>query len=373
MAVRNRSRASPRSGPQPRDILGVPTLPPASVTAAATRVRDLIGRVHAAMAPPPVRILEGIFGMLDHRVLVEICRLGVPDALTGPTSLEVLASEIECDPVRLERLLRFAATRGWLRIDRRGRVRPTGVTTFLRADHPGGWRAWVDFAGGDDVVAAVARLGTGGEDPFASANGAPFFEWMAAHPDRSSAFDGAMAAGARMHALTLHAAIDWSEVTHVCDVGGGTGALMAALLDLEPHVTGTVLDVPTVASRAVDHPRLTVVGGDAFDAVPEGFDLYLFVNVIHDWSDEDATRLLAATAQAARPDTRVIVVDSDRPTTPRPDMGTSADVLMAALTRGGCERDAPAVGRLATAAGLRYDRTIPLASGDLAHELGTDR
>jgi SAM-dependent methyltransferase len=248
-------------------------------------------------------------------------------------------------------------------------VRATRVTAFLRADHPGGWRAWVEFAGGDEVVAAVAHLGLEDVDPFAAANGRPFFEWMAEHGDRWSVFDDAMAAGARMHALTLHAALDWDDVTKVCDVGGGTGRLLAALLDLEPRLVGTVLDLPAVVARAVDHPRLTAVAGDAFVSVPSGFDVYLLVNVIHDWGDADAVRILTSTASALGDGGEVVVVDNDRPPVPRRDLATSADVLMAALTPGGRERDAGAMGRLAEQAGLRLAGSATLASGDLAHRL----
>jgi SAM-dependent methyltransferase len=362
-----------RPTPTPSAVLGVPTIPPAAATRGLTRVRGAVGRLHASMAPPPVRILEGALAMLDHRVLVELCRLGVPDALARPMSIEALAATLAVDAARLERLVRFAATRGWVRIDRRGRVRPTKVTAFLRAEHPGGWRAWVDFAGGDEVVAAVARLGLGDADPFADANGRPFFEWMADHPDRWTVFDDAMAAGARMHALTLHAALDWDGVERVCDVGGGTGQLLAALLDLEPQLSGSVLDLPAVVRRAVEHPRLTTVAGDAFVAVPSGFDLYLLVNVVHDWGDDDAVRLLATAAGGAGEGGRVVIVDNDRPRVPRPDLATSADVLMAALTPGGRERDAAAIGRLAHRAGLRLLTSTPLASGDLAHRLVVER
>lgn len=121
-----------------------------------------------------------------------------------------LAAAVGADPGTLELLVRYGATRGWLRLDRRGRVRPTAVTAFQRREHPGGWRAWADFAGGDEVGRAVARLSAAsGADPFAAANGAPFFEWMAAHPERAAAFDAAMAAGGRMHALALAGALRW--------------------------------------------------------------------------------------------------------------------------------------------------------------------
>ena len=354
-----------------REILGVPFLPPGGVTVRANGVRAVLRRIHAAMAPPPVRILEGLFGMLDHRVLVALCDAGVPDALTGPTQVVALADRVGVDATMLERLLRFAARRGWVHMDRRGRVRPTRVTRFLRQDHPGGWRAWVDFAGGDEVVAAVGAVSARGDirDAFAEANGAPFFEWMTAHPDRWSTFDRAMAAGGRMHALALASALSWSDTESVCDVGGGTGELLATLLDLVPGARGTVFDLPEVVGRAVNHPRLNVMGGDAFVSVPEGFDTYLLVNVLHDWNDEDAARILGRVAAAAPRRSRVVVVDADRPTVPNDDVAVSADVLMAALTAGGKERDTAAFTQLGRVVGLEHERSLRLASGDLAHVL----
>jgi hypothetical protein len=356
-------------------VLGVPALPPARVVAAGNRLRSTVTGLAARMAPPPVRILEGVFGLLDHRVLVALCAAGVPEALAGPTTPGALAERLGVDPSRLARLLRFAATRGWVRLDRRGRVRPTAVTAFLRRDHPGGWRAWVDFAGGDEVVAAVGRLSAAAEpaDGFAAAHGTPFFAWMAAHPDRWATFDRAMAAGGRMHALTLAAALDWSGTRRVCDVGGGTGDLLAALLDLLPQVSGTVFDLPDVVDRAVAHDRLAAVGGDAFTAVPPRHDTYLLVNVLHDWGDDDATRLLRRIAAAAGAGGRVVVVDAAHTTVPRDTLTVGPDVLMAALTPGGRERNDEELGVLARAAGLRLVRSHRLASGDRAHEMRADR
>jgi hypothetical protein len=357
------------------DLLGVPFVPPAAISATSNRLRGRLGRTARGMAPPPVQILEGLFGLLDHRVLVALCRAGVAEALTGPTTPADLARDLGADPARLERLLRFGATRGWVRIDRRGRVRPTKVTPFLRHDHPGGWRAWVEFAGSDEVVAAVAGLDAAAPatDAFAAANGAPFFDYMAAHPERGAVFDRAMAAGGRMHALVLDKALGWSKSRRVCDVGGGTGDLLVALLDLEPHLEGTVLDLPSVVARAQVHPRLAAVGGDAFAAVPAGFDTYLLVNVLHDWSDDDARRILTRVAEAAGPEARILVVDARVTTVPTADMAVATDVLMAALTDGGQERDTAAFSALGAACGLRRKRTVGLASGDVVHEFVRSR
>jgi hypothetical protein len=285
----------------PREVLGVPTLPPGNVARLGNRLRAGLARAHRAAAPPPARLLEAALGGLELAALATLCRLEVPDRLTGPVPVHRLADELGLDAARLERLVRYAATRGWVRLDRRGRVRPTRSTAFLRRDHPGGWRAWIEFTAGAEVTAALASLDAGlraDGDAFAAANGQPFFAWMQQHPDRHATFDGAMAAGGRMHGLLLARTLDWSASTRVCDVGGGDGTLLGVLLAQHPHLEGVLLDLPEVVERAAERPRLTAVGGDAFTAVPEGCDAYLFVNVLHDWDDEAAVTLLRRAAEA---------------------------------------------------------------------------
>jgi hypothetical protein len=363
----------------PRDVLGVATLPPGAVARLGNRLRAGIARVHRAAAPPPGRLLEAALGGLDLAALATLCRLELPDRLTGPVAVERLADELGLDPARLERLLRYAATRGWVRLDRRGRVRATRATTFLRRDHPGGWRAWIEFAAGAEVWAALGSLDEGlrvAGDAFAAANGQPFFAWMQDHPDRHATFDGAMAAGARMHGLLLARALDWSASSQVCDVGGGDGTLLGVLVAQHPHLEGVLLDLPEVVARAAPREHVTAVAGDAFAAVPEACDTYLFVNVIHDWDDEAAVTLLRRAAEAlpgsdAGGDAqgRVIVVESEAHARPRDDVAVRADLLMLALTPGGRERTIDEVAALAERAGLRRRRTQLLASGDVAHVL----
>jgi hypothetical protein len=363
--------ADDRPAMTPATVVGVRAIPPPAASVAVNRIRARLRNVRQRMAPPPVRILESVLSMLEHRALVALCEAGVPDALTGPTTVPDLAARLAVDPGMLARLVHLGSTRGWVRLDRRGRLHPTTVTAFLRTDHPGGWRAWVDLAGGDDVVGAVARLSAGRSetDPFTAANGRAFFDWLAAHADRSDTFDRAMGAGARLHGLALDAALDWDGVGSVCDVGGGRGDLLAVLLERRTGLDGTVLDLPSVVAGAVVHERLRAVAGDAFEAVPGGFDLYLLVNVVHDWGDDQVVRLLRTVAAAMDRRGRLVVVESDGADWATNDLALYADLFMATLTGGGRERSADEIAGLAAAAWLRLDRTIRLASADLAHVL----
>src|SRR5256885_11823464 len=108
----------------PREVVGVPALPPGRVAVWANRLRQSVGRMHRAMVPPPVQILEGLFGLLDYGGLVALADLGVPDALVGWTAIDDLARRLKVRAEPLEVLLRYGAARGWLRMDRRGPVGP---------------------------------------------------------------------------------------------------------------------------------------------------------------------------------------------------------------------------------------------------------
>jgi hypothetical protein len=357
-----------------RDVLGVPRLPPAWLAGAVIRLRARMARILRAGDPPPVRILEGLQGVLDTAALAALCRLGVPERLSRRMDIDGLAEDLGVERERLGRLIRYAAARGWVGLDRHGQVVPKPVITFLRADHPGGWRAWVEFMSGEEVLAAISQLDVGmheGGDPFAAAVGAPFFDWMEQHPDRHATFDAAMAAGGRLHGLVLARSLDWSTSQSVCDIGGGTGTLLATLLAAHPHLGGVLLELPEVAERTPTRQRMTVVGGDAFAEVPAGCDTYLLVNVLHDWSDDDATRLLGtvSAAMTSGASSRAVIVEGRTDPRARDEFTARTDLLMLALTAGGRERTSTEFAELGAAVGLRLERTVHLPSSAVAHIL----
>src|SRR5687768_12562552 len=94
---------------RPADVIGVPMMPPGGAAVAGTRVRGALGRLYRGMAPAPVRVLEGLWGLLDHAALVALCELGVPEALdraSGGATATELAGHVGADPDALDRLLR---------------------------------------------------------------------------------------------------------------------------------------------------------------------------------------------------------------------------------------------------------------------------
>lgn len=111
--------------------------------------------------------------------------------------------------------------------------------------------------------------------------------------------------------------VDWTRFTTLVDVGGGHGTLLAAILGAHPELRGQLLDLaPTAAEAARTFAahglgeRAQAVAGSFFEPLPAGADAYLLFDILHDWDDEHAHRILARCAGAMRPDSRLLVIEA---------------------------------------------------------------
>jgi O-methyltransferase/methyltransferase family protein len=130
--------------------------------------------------------------------------------------------------------------------------------------------------------------------------GAPsLFEGVYADPQGLEVFLAGMS-GVQLGAFhALVRAVDFSDHSTFCDVGGADGTLAAILATAQPHLTGAVFDLPPVVpiaesklSRAAVADRVTAVAGDFFtDELPPA-DVYIMGNVLHDWDEQQKQALI---------------------------------------------------------------------------------
>jgi len=359
-----------------RSALGlpVPVVPPAGVTRAVTVARDAIDRVHDRMTAPFQVVLERMFGLIDNKALFIAVELGLPDRLAdGSQSATELASATGVQADALDRMLRYLVSRGVFRVDRGGRYANNPVADCLRADHPWSWRSWVVFFGSPWNWEIWKNLdvrvrGEGGA--VAAAHGSDFFTYVNERdPEAGAAFNEAMASGSRMQALLFAEHYDFTGVRSVCDVGGGSGSVLAHILTTVPSASGTLLELPALADEAARMfaaagvgDRAEFVAGDFFESVPAGCDLYLLFSVIHDWADEECVRILRTVAEAMTPGSRLAVVEPHIERGPASNFAKASDMLMLALTAGGRERSLQEFSALWQRAGLTERRRIVLPS-----------
>ena len=365
-----------------RAVLGAPIVPPGRITNLANALRRSLAGAHRRSAPPPLQILEALFGQFDAPVLGALVDIGVPDELTSPRSVRDLAAATGTDPDQLERVLRYAAARGFVTITKTGEVGPNGVTRALRSDSVAPWHAWVQFISATWFSDAWRHLADGlrspGESAFEHAHGHDFFTYITSvDPSAGAIFGEAMAAGATLQAIGLAKKLDWAGVTSVCDIGGGTGAALEVIQRYHPQLDVTLFDLAEVTSRARLGPRDTSPGrrriesGNFFDIIPHDHDRYLLLAIIHDWDDDHAHAILSNVRAALPEHGRAIVVENMAPGRPRDDFTVASDLLMFVLAAGR-ERTDPEYRDLFAAAQLTVRKQHLLPTGATAYELTTE-
>jgi demethylspheroidene O-methyltransferase len=136
-------------------------------------------------------------------------------------------------------------------------------------------------------------------------------------PDRTRTYTALMAASQPMVAEEVLAAYDFRRHRCLLDVGGGSGAFLAAVAAEAPALRVVLFDLPAVAAegrarfaRLGIADRATAVGGDfASDALPQGADLVSLVRVLHDHDDDVVMALLRRIRAALPPGGRLLIAE----------------------------------------------------------------
>jgi 2,7-dihydroxy-5-methyl-1-naphthoate 7-O-methyltransferase len=286
----------------------------------------------------------------------------------GTTGIAALAAAVGADAESLQRVLRHLVGEGVFEEPESGRFalnEPARAlldpSTHLGFD--------LDGIGGRMTHAWSSLLNAvkTGAPAYHEVFGRPFWEDLQAHPDLAASFDALM--GPSGHGAPdpeVLTAGHWDGVRHVVDVGGGTGALLAAILRARPSVTGTLVDLPSTVARSAETfaaagvtDRVTTAAQSFFDPLPAGADLYVLKNVLADWPDREAGALLRRCADAARPSGRVVILGG---VSPDSDEGPPPELLMLVLV-GGRHRSLSELRTIAAAAGLTIQSTGRQPSG----------
>lgn len=118
-------------------------------------------------------------------------------------------------------------------------------------------------------------------------------------------------------AHALLAQFDFSGRHRLLDIGGGSGSFLQVILSAQPHLHGTLFELPDVAAlarvRFASSPlrdRLTILDGDALaEDLPTDADTILVANLIHLLAPSHTVRLLRQVRTVAQPTTQLLLLD----------------------------------------------------------------
>lgn len=324
------------------------------------------GQPASAALPPPAVILNMVYGLFRAQLLYVAAELRIADHLAGgPKPVEELARLTGAHAPALRRVLRALAGEGVFAEDGQGRFGLTPAAELLRGDGvPRSLRAMARFYGSSAVWQAWGGLLEAvrtGRTAFEAVHGTALFPYLAEHPADAAVFNDFMTSLPLDDALAAYA---FAEAGCVVDVGGGHGSSLIAVLRTTPDLRGVLLDLPAVAEGARGRlaeaglsGRCEVVGGDFFVAVPPGGDVYLLSNILHDWDDVQAARILRRCREAMADSARLVVVEAVVPAGNTPHPARLIDIQML-VTLGGVQRTEAEFRALLTDGGFRLTRVI---------------
>lgn len=300
-------------------------------------------------------------------------RLGIADVLatSSPQEGAALARAVGADTTALTRLLRTLVSLGILAQPHPHTYALTSLGAVLRSDHPDSMRDLLIAVTDMPHVQAWGKLHesvSSGQPSVPALFGMPIFAYYAAHPDERASFSRAMGNLSGLAAQGTVHHYDFSHARHIVDVGGAHGDLLLHILHANPHVRGTVFDLPQVADAARQAitaqgyaGRCEALGGDFFEAVPPGGDVYVLKLILHDWPDTEVGRILHNCRAVMPPHGTLLVIEMVIPDDNHLSPAHLSDLNMLVMT-GGQERTAQEYGALLAQAGFRLTRLIPTGS-----------
>ncbi len=314
-----------------------------------------------------LRMDQMIYGFWISQAIYVAAKLNVADALeSGPKDINSLAAEVGADSRSLHRLLRTLSSFDVFREEAKGAFSLTPLAETLCTKAPNSKRS-IALLCGEEFYRASADLLYSvqtGESAFYKQHKMPVFEFLSHHPEKSAILDDAMVGYHGHENEAVANAYDFSAAGALADIGGGNGSLISAILKKFPGLKGITYDLPDVSSRAEEAiasaglaDRCQAAGGDFFESVPAGADIYILRHVIHDWDDERSIAILRNCREAMGQDARILVAETIMPEGNEPAPVKVLDMPMLAVL-GGMERTEEEYRELFDAAGLEFTRVV---------------
>ncbi|MEM6385982.1 MAG: methyltransferase [Pseudomonadota bacterium] len=307
------------------------------------------------------QIFDIVQGFVRSQVLFGLVALDVPERLLrGAASPEFLALASGISQDRMLLLLQAGAGLGLLKRQRDGRFALTRKGAAL-VGVPG-LKQMILHHGAfyNDMADPVALLRDETETELAGFWPYVFGAEGDVDPSVTRVYSDLMTDSQRMVARDTLATVSLKGVSHLIDVGGGSGAFLIEVASAYPDMELTLFDLPQVMPAAEERiescglgQRISQVGGSfREDPFPKSADAISLVRVLYDHDDESVAALLSKVFEALPPGGRILISE---PMSGGAQPDPVTDVYFAFYTlamRTGRTRSAETIGAMCEAVGF---------------------
>lgn len=353
----------------------LPAFPlPLSVARAVLDARRWVMNLADAVVPGEFSLMFDVtLGLQKLKIAGVLVSSRLADTLAnGSQHPAELAHNLELDPDVTVRIVDAAIAARLIRRGRDGRVRLTRIGAPLRCDHPKSLATWVTYYAHPDTAAIYAHLDAQLRDGaqtsgYRRAFGKSLWDYLDERPEMRTTFAGAMRQLSEFDLTGIVQTYPWPRRGIICDIGGGVGNLLGALLQFRPDARGILVDSPEVLDQAARFlqerglaDRIECRAGDLFGQLDARADVYTMKWILHDWADEACRDMLKRVRATMPSGSRLVTIDMHHESA-RSQLNTVSamiDVLMLVSCEGGRERSPQQVHALMGDAGLIPGRVL---------------
>jgi hypothetical protein len=303
---------------------------------------------HTNEQSPEHRLRQMLPNLWLIQMIYVAAKLGIADLLCdGPLSVEVLATTTDVHAPSLYRVLRALASQGIFAEVESRRFELTPMAQLLRSDVPGSMRNVALWRGEPwrwHPISELMHSVKTGETAFNHVMGVGLFDYLGQNAEAYTVFNQEMTTMTIEQGIAVTDSYDFSQSGLIVDIGGGHGSLMEAILTTYPSTQGLIFDLPEVVEEARARlvaagvmERCELVAGSFFESLPEGGDIYILKDIVHDWDDEHVSLILHNCHQVITNNSKLLIIERVIPPGNEAHFGKMVDIEMLTLT-GGRER-----------------------------------
>ncbi len=317
-------------------------------------------------------VFEHVSGVGRTMLISNVARLKIADLLAnGPVGIEELAKKTGSHEETLWRVMRAAAAMGVFKLRADGRFENNRTSNVLRSDVFASMRDLAEYFGSESNVKSwmdTPETMRTGKNGFERVFGKSVWDYFGEHPDESETFARAMTNLTEFDASAIAVGYPFKKLDVICDVAGGRGTLLTAILKQNKQARGILFDEAHVLDHADKYlrdnavdTRVEKIAGNFFQKIPSGADAYLMKDILHDWDDARSLTILKNCRAAMAPGKRLLIVELvvEKDSLELP--GPLVDLQMMTVTSEGRQRSTRDFENLFKQAGFRFERVVPLA------------
>lgn len=344
-------------------------IPPVFFMKIINGIQSLFYKVSKKLVPAPVWMMNHIENFWLAKGLYAAIELNIAEHINaGKNTLDQLAEATHAKPDPLFRLMRMLCAHGIFKLSRNGIYNMTSYSRVL-LEGSGSIKYFLKSHLGklhSELFTEMDYTMRTGINASQKLFNEDIFSHVEHAPEEQELFIRGMSDGSELFAPVLLSSYSFSSLNHIIDIGGGHGSLLCNVLANNKNPKATLFDSKHVIERAFANinsynlkDRIEIVVGDFFLNVPEGGDLYILKNILHDWDDEKCILILKNIQKAMPPASKLLIIETIIRNDNNYSFGKMIDILMLLGTENGRERTISEFRNILNGSGFKINKVIP--------------